>query len=79
MNQEELTDLVSKLQQKTSAYKKKKGAATTNKYRNYLPRSCARALNVSQTPIKHDAIINARAYALPKGGLRPGIYKIVFL
>jgi hypothetical protein len=29
-------------------------------------RSCARALNVSQTPIKHDAIINS-------------IYKIVFL
>ena len=29
-------------------------------------RGCARALNVSQTPIKHDAIINS-------------IYKIIFI
>ena len=77
MNQEELTDLVSKLQQK----KKREtnhgycGPGHYKQIQKLFPaartraiRSCARALNVSQTPIKHDAIINAE-----------GIYKIVSL
>ena len=76
MNQEELTDLVSKLQQKKR--ETNHGYCGPGHYkqiqklfpaaRTRAIRSCARALNVSQTPIKHDAIINAE-----------GIYKIVSL
>lgn len=68
MNQEELTDLVSKLQQKTKGGKQIMVINLQTNTEIIYPsiRSCARALNVSQTPIKHDAIINS-------------IYKIVFL
>ena len=68
INQEELTDLVNKLQQKTKGGKQVMVINLQTNEKTIYPsiRSCARALNVSQTPIKHEAIINS-------------IYKIVYL
>lgn len=61
MNQEQLADLVSKLQQKTKGGKQIMVINLQTNEEVIYPsiRSCARALNVSQTPIKHSAIINS--------------------
>jgi hypothetical protein len=61
MNQEQLADLVSKLQQKTKGGKQIMVINLQTNEEVIYPsiRSCARALNVSQTPIKHGAIINS--------------------
>ena len=65
---EDFITLVSKLQQKTKGGKQIMVINLQTNEEVIYPsiRSCARALNVSQTPIKHGAIINS-------------MYKIVLL
>ena len=61
INQDELTNLVNKLQQKTKGGKQVMVINLQTNENTIYPsiRSYARALNVSQTPIKHEAIINS--------------------
>ena len=61
----EIADLVNKLQQKQKEVNKL-WLLIYKLMKKLFIRSCARALNVSQTPIKHGAIINS-------------MYKIVLL